>query len=174
METIREKIRLLEKRGVDLGDWKVVEKKADDKDWVSLPGRNTSIPRRFPAISGRPRRGNRPVRPTEKNVLSIDPGLAFGSGFHDTTCMCVQYLEDTVKAGDTVLDIGTGTGILAIAAAKLGASHVTAVDFDGVAVKQAAVNAKLNGVEDKLTIANSDLLAAIPQGERPTSSSPTW
>ena len=92
-----------------------------------------------------------PARPADgEDVLSIDPGLAFGSGFHDTTCMCVQYLEDTVKAGDTVFDIGTGTGILAIAAAKLGASHVTAVD----------------GVEDKLTIANSDLLAAIPQGEK--------
>ena len=71
-----------------------------------------------------------------------------------------------MKPGDTVFDIGTGTGILAIAAAKLGASRVTAVDFDAVAVKQAAVNAKLNGVEERLTIANSDLLAAIPQGEQ--------
>ena len=56
--------------------------------------------------------------------MVIEPGLAFGSGFHDTTCMCVQYLEQAVKPGAEVFDIGTGTGILAVAAAKLGAKHV--------------------------------------------------
>ena len=65
VETIREKMGALEKRGVDLGDWKVVEKKADDKDWL-FAWQEHFHPRRFPAISGRPRRGNRPVRPTEK------------------------------------------------------------------------------------------------------------
>jgi len=135
VETIREKMGALEKRGVDLGDWKVVEKKADDKDWLFAWQEHfhpKKISRHFWAAPAW-----EPARPADgEDVLSIDPGLAFGSGFHDTTCMCVQYLEDTVKAGDTVFDIGTGTGILAIAAAKLGASHVTAVDFDGVAVKQ--------------------------------------
>lgn len=165
VETIREKMGALESRGVDLGDWKVVEKKADDKDWIFAWQEHfhpKKISRHFWAAPAW-----EPARPADgEDVLSIDPGLAFGSGFHDTTCMCVQYLEDTMKPGDTVFDIGTGTGILAIAAAKLGASRVTAVDFDAVAVKQAAVNAKLNGVEERLTIANSDLLAAIPQGEQ--------
>ena len=118
VETIREKMGALEKRGVDLGDWKVVEKKADDKDWLFAWQEHfhpKKISRHFWAAPAW-----EPARPADgEDVLSIDPGLAFGSGFHDTTCMCVQYLEDTVKAGDTVFDIGTGTGILAIAAAKL-------------------------------------------------------
>ena len=118
VETIREKMGALESRGVDLGDWKVVEKKADDKDWLFAWQEHfhpKKISRHFWAAPAW-----EPARPADgEDVLSIDPGLAFGSGFHDTTCMCVQYLEDTVKPGDTVFDIGTGTGILAIAAAKL-------------------------------------------------------
>ena len=71
-----------------------------------------------------------------------------------------------MRPGDVVFDIGTGTGILAIAAAKLGAAHVAAVDFDSAAVAQARVNAALNGVEDRMSIANSDLLTAIPKGQQ--------
>ena len=82
-----------------------------------------------------------------------------------TTCMCVQYLEQAVQPGDIVFDIGTGTGILAIAAAKLKATHVVAVDFDEKAVVQAKHNAALNGVADAITVANSDLLAAVSHEE---------
>lgn len=95
VETIREKMGALESRGVDLGDWKVVEKKADDKDWLFAWQEHfhpKKISRHFWAAPAW-----EPARPADgEDVLSIDPGLAFGSGFHDTTCMCVQYLEDTV------------------------------------------------------------------------------
>ncbi|MDP4134056.1 MAG: 50S ribosomal protein L11 methyltransferase, partial [Bacillota bacterium] len=68
-------------------------------------------------------------------VVELDPGMAFGTGSHASTHMCLEFLEKTVKKGDTVLDIGTGSGILGIAALKLGAKSVTAVDIDPLAVK---------------------------------------
>ncbi len=78
-------------------------------------------------------------------VLNIDPEMAFGTGTHETTRMCVQLLEKYIPHNASVLDIGTGTGILAIAAVKLGAKRVVAFDNDPVAVKTAQKNARING-----------------------------
>ncbi len=79
-------------------------------------------------------------------AISLDPGLAFGTGSHPTTRLVLQYLADEIKGGERVLDYGCGSGILAIAAAKLGAAHVDAVDIDPQAVETAAANASANGV----------------------------
>lgn len=82
-------------------------------------------------------------------VLNIDPGAAFGTGTHATTSMCLEALEKLVTSDMTVLDIGSGSGILSIAAILLGAKDVVGVDIDPVAVKVAKENAALNNVEDK-------------------------
>ncbi len=79
-------------------------------------------------------------------VIEIDPGMAFGTGQHPTTAMCLRALEDLVRPGVSVLDVGTGSGILAIAAAKLGAARVLALDIDPLAVAAARQNAAANGV----------------------------
>lgn len=79
-------------------------------------------------------------------VLTLDPGMAFGTGLHPTTQMCLQALEDVVKPGDCLLDVGAGSGILAIAAARLGAVSLLAVDVDEVAVQTAVKNAALNHI----------------------------
>ncbi|HHV60016.1 MAG TPA: 50S ribosomal protein L11 methyltransferase [Clostridiaceae bacterium] len=81
-------------------------------------------------------------------VVEIDPGMAFGTGLHETTRMCAALLEKYIKAGNNVLDIGCGTGILSIIASKLGASNVTAVDIDEIAVKATKTNAQLNKVDN--------------------------
>ncbi|RLC66608.1 MAG: 50S ribosomal protein L11 methyltransferase [Chloroflexi bacterium] len=83
----------------------------------------------------------------EDVVIRLDPGMAFGTGLHPTTQMCLEALEESLHSGGEVLDLGTGSGILAIAAAKLGAGRVLAVDNDPSAVKIARENVVVNGVE---------------------------
>ena len=94
---------------------------------------------------------------TDRVKLILDPGLAFGTGGHETTSLCLEALDERVKGGERVLDIGTGSGILAIAALKLGAASAEGVDIDPVAVRTAGENAALNGTADKLTVLVGDL-----------------
>lgn len=91
-------------------------------------------------------------------VLDIEPGLAFGSGSHPTTRLCLQTLERYVKDGDSVLDIGCGSGILSIATLLLGAKTALGVDIDAIAVKTAKENAKQNGFgEDRFNAVEGNL-----------------
>jgi len=94
-------------------------------------------------------------------VIELDPGMAFGTGTHHTTAMCCRVLEEVIKPGHVVFDVGTGSGILSIAAAKLGATAVQAVDFDRVAVRVASENIEINKVQDVVHVAQSDLLAEV-------------
>ncbi|HUS87912.1 MAG TPA: 50S ribosomal protein L11 methyltransferase [Desulfosporosinus sp.] len=89
-------------------------------------------------------------------VLELDPGMAFGTGTHPTTTLCLRTLEGVVKPGQRVFDLGTGSGILAIAAAKLGAK-VDAVDLDSVAIRVAQENVDLNRVNDRVRVVRGDL-----------------
>ncbi len=90
-------------------------------------------------------------------VINIDPKMSFGTGYHETTRLSLQLLERHVVEGSTVLDIGTGTGILAIAALKLGAISATGVDNDTWSFDNATENARLNGVEKSLHIILGEL-----------------
>ena len=87
-------------------------------------------------------------------VIRLDPGMAFGTGLHPTTRMCCRALENWVRPGLHVLDVGTGSGILAIAAARLGAARVLAVDTDATAVRVARGNVRRNRVEDVVCVEN--------------------
>ncbi len=93
-----------------------------------------------------------------EHVIKIDPGMAFGTGTHHTTNMCMDRLEKVLPANAEVFDVGTGSGILAIAAALLGAKSVKAVDIDAVAVRVARENIADNGLEDKIEVKEGDLL----------------
>jgi ribosomal protein L11 methyltransferase len=85
-------------------------------------------------------------------VIELDPGVAFGTGLHPSTRLCVVALEEYVQPGDHVLDVGTGSGILSIAAAKLGAGKVVALDIDNVALEIARENAARNGVQEIISL----------------------
>ncbi|MFT8870994.1 MAG: 50S ribosomal protein L11 methyltransferase [Sporolactobacillus sp.] len=93
--------------------------------------------------------------------IALDPGMAFGTGTHPTTVLCLEALEMLVRPGMHVLDVGTGSGVLAIAAAKLGAAVVDAIDLDPVAVESARRNVKQNHVEACVNVRASNLLDAV-------------
>ena len=93
-------------------------------------------------------------------VVDLDPGLAFGTGHHPTTALCLEWLDGAELRGQTVLDYGCGSGILAIAALKLGAAAALAVDHDPQAIQATGENAAANGVADRLTLCLPDALAA--------------
>lgn len=93
-------------------------------------------------------------------IIEIDPGMAFGSGTHETTGMCLELLEEALHGGERVIDVGTGSGILAIGAALLGAKDVLAVDIDPVAVRVARENIAHNGLEAIVRAEQGDLLAS--------------
>lgn len=98
---------------------------------------------------------------SDELIIELDPGMAFGTGTHPTTVMCIQSLEKTVKKDDNIIDVGTGSGVLSIAAAMLGANHVKALDLDEVAVQSARINIKLNKVNDHVTVSQNNLLDGI-------------
>lgn len=94
-------------------------------------------------------------------VIKINPGMAFGTGTHESTYMCLELLERYVKRDDEIFDIGCGSGILAIAALKLGAKRALAVDIDDKCIDASHENASLNNIEDKMDIKKGNLLDVV-------------
>lgn len=100
---------------------------------------------------------------SDELIIELDPGMAFGTGTHPTTVMCIQALEHTVQKGDLVVDVGTGSGVLSIAAALLEAKHIQALDLDEVAVQSARENVKLNKVQDRIDVSQGNLLDGVDE-----------
>jgi ribosomal protein L11 methyltransferase len=88
----------------------------------------------------------------DEEIIEIDPGMAFGTGIHASTRFCLKFIEKYIKGGETVIDAGCGSGILSIAAAKLGARKITAIEIDDVAVKVAKENVMLNRLEEIIEV----------------------
>lgn len=101
-------------------------------------------------------------KPNEEDiVIEIDPGMAFGTGTHETTMLCIRMIEKYMHGGYKVLDVGSGSGILSIAAAKLGASDVLGIDIDEDAVRVSNENYELNGVSDRAKAIVGDLTVGV-------------
>ena len=98
---------------------------------------------------------------SNRKIIKINPGMAFGTGTHESTYMCLELLEKYVSEGDEIFDIGCGSGILAIAALKLGAKRALAIDIDDKCIDASHENAKLNDVEDKMEIKKGNLLDVV-------------
>jgi ribosomal protein L11 methyltransferase len=94
-------------------------------------------------------------------LIQIDPGMAFGTGRHSTTMLCLEFLEKVLKGGENVLDIGTGSGILSIASCKLGAVRAVAVDVDKQAVVIAKENSRMNNTDDSVILICCDGLDSV-------------
>jgi ribosomal protein L11 methyltransferase len=94
-------------------------------------------------------------------VIHLDPGMAFGTGLHPSTEMCMLFMEEIDLSGRDVLDVGAGSGILSIAAVRSGARHVVAVEIDSVAARTLAENVTLNGMEDRIAVVPGDISSAL-------------
>ncbi|PKK38777.1 Ribosomal protein L11 methyltransferase [Clostridiaceae bacterium JG1575] len=159
LQYIRERLEGIEKSGISLEGMQLSAKEVQEEDWATA-WKQYYKPMRI---------GSRiVVKPTWEAyeeqagdlVLEMDPGMAFGTGTHETTKMCLEVLQDIIHGNERVVDVGTGSGILAIAAKKLGAKEVLGVDLDPVAVEAARKNVALNELSD-LEILEGNMLDVV-------------
>lgn len=139
-----------------VGTLETVKREVDGDDWIEI-WRKHYRPMKFGRVWVCPEWIEHEVASDEVKVR-IDSNMAFGTGEHETTSMCIELMQDYLKPTDTVIDVGCGSGILGISAIKLGANKAILTDIDYVAVKSATHNCKLNGVDEKATVAHSNLL----------------
>lgn len=161
LPSLREQLALLKERGAGLGALSLSLQGVKEENWAEN-WKQYYKPFRLGA--------HMVVKPTWEPwdaqpgdlILEIDPGMAFGTGTHETTAMCVNLIEKYYQGGQ-LLDVGTGSGILALAAARLGAKGVVAVDIDPDAVRVARENVAHNGLEDAIEVRQGDLLQGLSQ-----------
>ncbi len=160
VEIIKQKVLGLKDFGIDIGEGSVSLDQVNEADWANA----------WKAYYKPTKVGQRVVvKPTWEDyamqdgdlIIELDPGMAFGTGTHETTSMCIRELEKYVNKDSKVFDIGCGSGILAIAAAKLGAKEVVAVDLDEVVVKVAKENVLENKVEKSVSVMHGNLTDVI-------------
>ncbi|MGD7009848.1 50S ribosomal protein L11 methyltransferase [Metabacillus sp. 84] len=161
VEGITDSIEGLTEYGINVGSKQLTTSEVHEEDWATAWKKYyhpVKISEKFTIVPTWEE--YEPVH-SDELIIELDPGMAFGTGTHPTTVLCIQALERTVNKGDRVIDIGTGSGVLSIASALLGASPVQAMDLDPVAVESARQNTVLNKVDDKISVFQNDLLNGI-------------
>lgn len=164
MAELQERVAELTQYDIDTGSPIYGLKLVDDEDWA------TAWKQYFKPIKVSE---HLTIKPTWEDytaaegeiIIELDPGMAFGTGTHATTSLCLQMLEKYMNGGEDVIDVGTGSGVLAIAAAKLGARQVLAVDLDPVAIHSANENTVQNHLENQINVKLSDLLGVLKENE---------
>ena len=144
----------------DFGTLEMTVQVVNDEDWKDNWKEYFKPLRAGKSIVVKPTWEDYTPHPGDK-IIEIDPGMAFGTGGHETTSLCIRLMEDYQKAGDTVLDVGCGSGILSIAGALLGASKVVGIEIDPQAVEIARENIRLNHVENVASAQYGDLTEGI-------------
>ncbi|MFC5651769.1 50S ribosomal protein L11 methyltransferase [Paenibacillus solisilvae] len=157
---VRPRIDELREFDIEPGEYTISSVVVDDEDWAN------AWKQYFKPIRVSDRLTIKPTwedyTPSEgEQIIELDPGMAFGTGTHPTTALCLRTLESVIQGGEEVIDVGTGSGILAIGAMRLGAKKVLAVDLDPIAVTAAGENSKLNGLEGDIQVQLSDLLGVL-------------
>ncbi|KXH87396.1 50S ribosomal protein L11 methyltransferase [Sporosarcina sp. HYO08] len=164
MKDISLSIERLTEFGLDVGHNTIHTSEIDEEDWATAWKQfyhPVKISERFTIVPTWEQ--YEPVE-SDELIIELDPGMAFGTGTHPTTVMCLQALEKYVESGQTIIDVGTGSGVLAIGAALLGADHVHALDLDDVAVVAAKENISLNHVSDRIKVTHGNLLDSVKPG----------
>lgn len=156
---VNEKLVELKEMGIDLGEAKVEHEKMYEEDWANTWKQYYKPSKVGEKIVVKPIWEEYEQKEGEL-VVNLDPGMAFGTGTHETTRMCIQALEKYVKEESTVFDVGCGSGILAIAAAKLGSKLAVGVDLDPVAVESSIENVGYNNLNN-IEILHGNLVEVI-------------
>ena len=159
LEYVNERLTELKEMGIDLGEAKVEHEKMHEEDWANTWKQYYKPSKVGEKIVVKPIWEEYEAKDGELDV-DLDPGMAFGTGTHETTRMCIQALERYVKEESTVFDVGCGSGILAIAAAKLGAKLAVGVDLDPVAVESSIENVGYNNLNN-IEILHGNLVEVI-------------
>ncbi|SEP90367.1 50S ribosomal protein L11 methyltransferase [Piscibacillus halophilus] len=164
VDEIKQSINNLVKYDIDIGHNNVTISEVNEEEWatawkkyykpVKISEKITIIPtwEEYEPVS------------SDEIIIELDPGMAFGTGTHPTTVLSIQALEQYVKEGHVVYDVGSGSGVLTIAAAHLGAKRIKAFDLDEVAVKSTQINVKLNQVQNRVEAEQNNLLEGVEPG----------
>ncbi len=161
VDDITEAVKNLSAYQIDTGNLRVSVSEVHEEDWATAWKQYynpVKISEKFTIV---PTWEDYQPFSTDELIIELDPGMAFGTGTHPTTVMCLQALERFVKPNDHVVDVGTGSGVLAIGAALLGAKQVTALDLDEVAVSAARQNVLLNKMENVVSVAKNNLIDGL-------------
>lgn len=160
VDEIKASINGLLEYDIDLGHHKIQLIEVDEEEWATAWKKYYKPIKVSSSITITPTWEE--YEPSEgEMIIELDPGMAFGTGTHPTTVLCIQALDKLIQGGEEVIDVGTGSGVLSIAAAKLGAKKVMALDLDYVAVESAQLNVKLNHVQDVVSVKENNLLEGI-------------
>ena len=160
IETVKARIALLPSLGLDIGEGSVSLSNVNESDWANEWKKYYKPTKVGKKIVVKPSWEEYEKQEGDL-IIELDPGMAFGTGTHETTSMCIRELENYVDETKTVFDIGCGSGILAIAAAQLGAKEVVAGDLDEVAVKVSKENCEINNVSDKVVVKHGSLFEVV-------------
>lgn len=155
------KLSELKDMGIDLGPCKVISTPIFEQDWATEWKKYYKTTKLGKKIVIKPT-WEEYIPINDEIIVELDPGMAFGTGTHETTMMCVEALEKYLNKNDDVIDIGTGSGILAITASKLGAKSVTGVDLDEVAVSAARENVSFNNITN-VNILHGNLIDVVKE-----------
>ncbi|MDR9795813.1 50S ribosomal protein L11 methyltransferase [Aeribacillus pallidus] len=161
VEGIKERINNLLLYDIDLGRNHITISEVNEEEWATAWKkyyRPVKVSKKFTIV---PTWELYEPAHTDELIIELDPGMAFGTGTHPTTVLCIQALEKKVQKGNIVIDVGTGSGVLSIASALLGADKVIALDLDPVAVDNARLNVKLNKVQHLVQVKQNNLLDDI-------------
>lgn len=165
LPTIIEEIKLavgnLHQFGIPVGKGEITLSEVQEEEWATAWKQYYKPVHISERITIKPTWEEYTPASEEELIIELDPGMAFGTGTHPTTALCIRALEKYIQKDDQVIDVGCGSGVLSIASVLLGASSVLALDLDDIAVTSTKMNSDLNGISDKLTIKQNNLLEGI-------------
>lgn len=162
VQRITERVNQLDEFGLDKGKGTISTSEVDDEDWANAWKQYYKPTKVGERVVIKPTWEPYEAEAGEV-IIELDPGMAFGTGTHETTMMCIRLIEKYMKPGSTVFDVGCGSGILGISAAKLGAGRTICVDIDAVSCKVSRENTELNQVSEKIDIRCGNLLDVVSE-----------